>query len=103
MRAMNRNMWATKDGHRYTSIPTDIPEVWVREKDEDGYITYTSGEYVIERTDSRGWPPEYGFGGRPQFSVYRQTVSIGMMFGKLKDAKAHAVKNARGEDVVSVA
>lgn len=95
MRAMNRNiMWATKDGHRYTSIPTDIPEVWVREKDKDGCITYTSGEYVIERADSRG---------RPQFSAYRQAVSIGMIFGKLKDAKAHAVKNARGEDVVNVA
>lgn len=102
MAAMNRNMWTTDDGHLYRSIPTDIPQRWERRiDDEDDTITYASGEYEIERVDTRRHPD--GFGGCLYFTLTRQTVALHFPFSRLKDAKAHAVKNARGEDVVNVA
>lgn len=96
-RTMNRTMWTTGDGHTFRSIPTDIPKRWERRVEDDGAITYVCGEYEIEREP-------YGDGGRFDFRLTRCTATLGIMpFSRLKDAKVHAEKNARGEEIVNVA
>jgi hypothetical protein len=94
---MNRTMWTTTDGHTFRSIPTDIPKTWEWRTDEDcpGEIAYVCGEYEIERIP---------YGSRHTFRLTRCTVPLGIgPFPTLKAAKAHAEKNARGEEIVNVA
>lgn len=94
-RTMNRTMWTTQDGRRFTSIPTDVPNLWERRVEDDGWIVYVCGEYEIERRP---------YGSRHVFRVTRCTSVLGIVdFSTLKAAKAHAVKNARGEEIVFVA
>ena len=96
-RTMNRTMWTTTDGFRFTSIPTDIPKRWERRTDEDcpDEITYVCGEYEIERLPH---------GGRFVFRLTRCTSMLGVGdFPTLKDAKAHAERNAAGREIVNVA
>jgi hypothetical protein len=59
------------------------------------FLVYVSGEYLIRRYPHRKSAYTY--------VLYRNRVAIGLGTGRLKDAKEHAVRNARGEDVVNVA
>lgn len=88
--------WTSKDGHLHISVPTKEPAGWFR-ADFDGEIRYVSyqGCYMIRRQTG---------GKRPTFTVYRGAEELPLAFySRLIDAKARAVKNARGEDTVNVA
>jgi hypothetical protein len=84
--------WTTQDGHRYTSVPTEVPRIWER-----GYamcgLTYVSAgrEYEILKT-------------RNAYALYRngRPLVLGTYY-RLKDAKARAVTNAQGLDVWNIA
>lgn len=82
--------WTTQDGHRYTSIPTEVPTVWWLGPDGR-----SSGDYKI-RTRPHG-------SGRT-FDLYRNGRPLVLAtYSRLKDAKARAVKNAQGLDVWNIA
>lgn len=87
--------WKTGDGHRYVSVPAPVPSKWTQKHDDLG-LFYASGPYTIHRHhDPRN--------GRT-FTVYRDGVRLGLgVHARLRDAKAHAVANARGREVVNVA
>jgi hypothetical protein len=98
---LDRSIWHSADGHLHTSIPTTVPSRWTPastgRNDQLGreQLVYVSGDYVIKR-ESRGrsaWT----------YVLHRNRVPIGLGASRLKDAKAHAVKNARGEETVNVA
>ncbi len=100
MREMNRTMWRRVEGKPDTweSIPADVPETWERKIDElTGEIKYESGEYTIERV-------KYSSDSTFTFYVHRQTVYLpNAFYGRLRDAKERARKNARGEDTINLA
>jgi len=89
--------YTTIDGHRYVSIPTDMPIRWHSWIDEYGLRCRGSGDYLIRR--------------EPHLSRYVYTlirdvdgraVQIGITaFGRLQDAKDAACLNASGNDVVN--
>lgn len=89
--------FTTTDGHRYVSVPTIPPTFWSRSLDDAGRLVREFGDYKIVREP-------YG-ANRFTFSLYRlvdgEWVALGIGFySLLKDAKADAVKNARGEHVI---
>ena len=87
--------WSTKDGRTYVSIPTDPPLKWKRTASGLGHLVYRSGPYSIVREP-------YGVSGWS----YRLSRGDHRLFGlhsRLKDAKAHAERNAAGQEVVNVA
>jgi hypothetical protein len=86
--------WATTDGHHYVSIPTRVPTDW-RQKHSDSGLIYIHQPYVIRR-DSHG---STGY----SYTLLRDGVEIGLPYRRLRDAKAHAVRNAEGRDEVHVA
>lgn len=100
MSRLDKDIWTSADGHWHTSIPTTVPEKWTPAVEGGAALgtvclVYVSGEYSIRR---------YPYGKSAYtYVLYRNHVAIGLGTGRLKDAKAHAVKNARGEDVVNVA
>lgn len=91
----NRRHWTTTDGHLHTSVPTTVPVDWKQKYTDDG-LTYVSGPYSIRRDP-------YCRTGYT-YTVYRDGVDLGLAFySRLRDAKARAVTNAEGRDVVNVA
>lgn len=92
---------STDAGTTYKSIPTKIPEKWIPMEILDPSTSsrtlpaYVCGEYEIRR-----FP--YGQTSH-SYTVYRQGEVIGRLYGRLKDAKARAQCNARGEDVIHFA
>lgn len=91
---MDPQIWATTDGHRYTSVPTEVPTAWER-KHVNGYRTYVSGDYEIERLP---------YGTKWTYWVSRNDIALPLAFyGRLMDAKDRAVENAEGRDVMNVA
>lgn len=92
---MNAKHWSTKDGHRHVSIPTEVPEAWKQRYTDKGLI-YFSGDYKIIREP---------YASRHTYAVWRneEELPLGSLYGRLKDAKARAVKNAMGNDVMNMA
>ena len=83
--------YETADGHRYVSVPTTVPVKWARAYDEHGKLCYGSGEYQIVREP---------YGSRHTYTVYRDGEELSLSWtSSLRDAKARAVINARGNDV----
>jgi hypothetical protein len=87
-------------GTTYRSIPAAVPEHWTMGSQYDAsnmkpLLLHVSGEYVIRRRP-------YGAGSW-SYTVLRQGVVIGELYGRLKDAKARAEQNARGEDTIHFA
>lgn len=81
--------YTTQDGHRYVSVPAEVPIVWTR-KSVSGVLSYASGEYVIIR---------HGDGSHRTYVVWRNGQELHLSFtGSLKGAKGRAVLNARGLD-----
>lgn len=87
--------FTTTDGHRYTSVPTEVPVLWYSHFD-GGELIYTSGPYLIRR---RKYGTKFSYDLCRDVDGYLTTVS--RMFSRLKDAKARAEKNARGLDVLN--
>jgi hypothetical protein len=90
--------FTTPDGHRYVSVPTDIPTTWGRSRNGAGRLVRESGDYKIVR--------EPYVGTQYTFSLYRlvngKWIDLGIgSYSLLKDAKADAMKNARGEHVIN--
>jgi hypothetical protein len=85
-------------GTTYRSIPTTVPEHWTQAGGNYKGIpvlVYVSGEYAIRREPygKLSW----------SYTVLRQGAVIGELYGRLKDAKARAEQNARGEDTIHFA
>ncbi len=85
--------FTTTDGHTYTSIPTTVPRVWHRWKDEEGQLHYRSGEYEIRREP---------YLSRFVYSVHREVdgklTTITMLpTASLRDAQHRARRNAYGQ------
>lgn len=96
---LDKSIWRSTDGHLHTSIPTVVPEKWTPALVGNSLLSterlvYVSGSYVIKREP---------YGARWTYVLFRGRVPIGLGCSRLKDAKAHAVKNARGEETVNVA
>lgn len=92
---MDAKIWATVDGRRYTSVPTEVPTAWKQKQSDTGLI-YVGGDYRIVRM--------LGSTGHRYYWVYRSGVELPLAFyGRLMDAKDRAVKNAEGRDVMNVA
>lgn len=87
--------FTTTDGHRYTSVPTEVPVLWHSFR-EPGELSYASGPYLIRR---RQYGTKFSYDLLRDVDGYLTTVSP--MFSRLKDAKARAEKNARGLDVLN--
>jgi hypothetical protein len=87
--------WTSTDGHRFTSVPTEIPGApWRIGIDGRGRRTYTSGAYVIVRT----------VGSNRTYEVFRDGELLHLSFtGRFRWAEERAVRNARGLDVMNVA
>jgi hypothetical protein len=87
----------TEDGHRYTSVPCEVPEIWHRLADEGPDKLWASGPYLI-----RAYP--YGAGAR--YHVCRDVdgrltaPAIGD-YHTYKAAKEFCKINARGEQVLN--
>lgn len=89
--------WTTADGHRYVSVSAEVPTAWKRDRNKGGHLVYRSGPYEIRRTLVSGR-------SRATYEVFRDGVPLSLSFtGSLADAKARAVRNAEGRDVVNVA
>jgi len=96
---MDLSIWQTTDGHLHTSIPTTVPGPRWQPTESGSFdqwrITYVSRDYSIRRI-----PHGSGF----VYDLYRGKVRINLApHPRLKDAKAHAVRNAQGLDRVNVA
>lgn len=96
----NPNLWrlvSDKGGKDYASVKTVEPVVWVRETRQGNILAYRCGEYeIIGRV--------YGKMDRRVYIVRRLGVELPLSFtGLLRDAKARAVKNSRGEDRMHLA
>jgi hypothetical protein len=89
-----RKGFTTKDGHHYVSIPTPAPKTWHRWTRDDSVLTYTSSDYLIVRR-----PYGKSFGYDLKRLVDGEQTDLGPAYSRLKDAKAHAVRNAQGLDV----
>jgi hypothetical protein len=90
--------WTSTDGHRFTSVPTEIPGTpWKIGHDGQGRRTYTSGAYMIVRTVVSG-------GTNRTYEVFRDGEELPLSFtGRFRWAEERAVRNARGLDVMNVA
>lgn len=95
----NPKLWVLVDdthGKDYVSVAAPEPIEWKRAPAGPRKLIYTSGEYEIRAVS-------YGKTGR-SYTVWRQGVELPLsLTGLLRDAKARAVKNARGEDRMHVA
>lgn len=92
----NIKHWRTTDGHLHLSVPTAVPAAWARRIDDKGRLVYVSGDYEIVRD-------RYG-ATRYTYTVFRDGIELSSSFtGLLREAKAYAVKNARGKHQVNVA
>ena len=90
----NEKHWTTTDGHRYASVPAKLDEKWARAVSGGG-LHYFNGPYKIVSNDK---------GHRRSYRVYRDNILLPLSFHSLlRDAKAYAEKNARGEFVINVA
>lgn len=88
--------WTTTDGHRHTSVPAPVPTAWRQTHNDRGQLVYLSGAYSIVRWCGRH--------GSRTYDVFRDGIELSLArYGRLRDAKDRAVKNARGRDVVNVA
>jgi hypothetical protein len=85
----------TLDGNTYVSVVTDPPLTWKRTTSGLGYIVYRSGQYSITREP-------YGMSGW-SYVVKRKGHRLFGLHSRLKDAKAHAERNAAGQEIVNVA
>lgn len=95
MEFRQRAGFTTTDGHRYVSVPAEVPVDWSSWYDEDGFLLYGCGDYLIVRN--------LYVGERRSYSVHRDVngrlTRIGWPYSRLKDAKEKAVQNAKGLDV----
>lgn len=91
------NQWMSEDGHLHVSVPAGVPNgPWKRGDDGRQTLIYKQGEYVIKGK-------RYGV-SRRCYEVYRNGHLLPLsLTGRLSDAKARAIRNARGEDRVNVA
>lgn len=87
--------FTTTDGHRYTSVPAEVPVTWHSFTDDDELL-YAAGPYLIRR---RKYGTKFSYDLCRDVDGYLTTIDP--LFSRLKDAKARAVKNARGLDVVN--
>lgn len=88
--------FTTTDGHRYTSVPVEVPDVWYPWYDEKGFLHYGSGPYEIRRE-----PYLQRFTYRLFRDVDGRAVELHFSCSSLREAKAYASRNARGEHVVN--
>lgn len=89
-----RKGFTTEDGHRYVSVKTEVPKAWQQWTDEDHILKYGSGDYLIVRR-----PYGKSFSYDLKRLVDGELTDLGPAYSRLKDAKAHAVRNAQGLDV----
>lgn len=82
-------------GRTYVSVVTDPPLRWKRSTTFFDEVFYRSGEYVITREP-------YGV-GRWSYVVSRKGHRLFGLYSRLRDAKAHAERNASGQEIVHVA
>lgn len=82
-------------GKTYVSVTTDAPSTWKRTTSGLGHMVYRSGPYGIAREP-------YGVSGWSYF-VMRKGHRLFGLYSRLKDAKAHAERNAAGQEIVNVA
>jgi hypothetical protein len=84
----------SRQGKTYVSVVTDPPLTWKHTTSGLGYIVYRSGQYSITREPCgvSGWA----------YVVKRKGHRLGL-YSRLKDAKAHAERNAAGQEIVNVA
>jgi len=98
MMSYDASIWRLTDsrhGGTYVSIPTEHPNTWKRRTAGLGWLVYTSGQYTIVREP-------YGVSGW-SYSVKRNGHRLFGLYSRLKDAKAHAERNAAGQEIVHVA
>lgn len=87
----------SRHGRTYVSVVTDPPLTWERVTiglGRDGTF-YRSGQYSITREP-------YGVSGWT-YVVRRKRHRLFGLYSRLKDAKAHAERNAAGREIVNVA
>lgn len=85
----------SRHGKTYASVVTDPPLTWKRTTSGLGHIVYRSGQYSITREP-------YGVSGW-SYMVKRKGHRLFGLYSRLKDAKAHAERNAAGQEIVNVA
>lgn len=92
----NPKLWvlvSSERGKDYVSVAAQVPTRWTRGYSKQGKMIYTFGQYTILRHKADG-----------PYTVFRMGVELPLSFyGRLKDAKERAVKNARGGDRMHVA
>jgi hypothetical protein len=91
--------FTTRNGHRYTSVPTSVPTKWQRwTSPATGLLCYGASDYKITREP-------YGDNGKHTYRLERMVggkpVLLGRLYSLLRDAQNDAFKNARGEHVVN--
>mgnify|MGYP006053882295 CR=1 FL=1 len=84
----------SRRGNTYVSVVTDPPLKW-RRCGKYLPIVYFSGQYSITREP-------YGVSGWSYF-VKRKGHRLFGLYSRLRDAKAHAERNAAGQEIVNVA
>jgi hypothetical protein len=98
MMSYDASIWLpaeSRHGKTYVSIPTEHPKTWKRRTAGLGWLVYTSGQYTITREP-------YGVNGC-SYVVKRNGHRLFGLYARLKDAKAHAERNAAGQEIVNVA
>ena len=85
----------SRQGKTYVSVVTDPPLTWKRTTSGLGYVVCRSGQYSITREP-------YGVSGW-SYVVKRKGHRLFGLYSRLKDAKAHAERNAAGQEIVNVA
>lgn len=95
----NPKLWkrvGSATGKRYASVPAEVPKTWKREHGL-GVMIYRSGEYELRGRCVSG-------SRRRHWTVWRQGVELPLsLTGLLREARARAEENARGEDRMNVA
>lgn len=83
------DQWFSADGHKHTSIPTDVPEKWSPRHTSRGLSYFSQqGTYEIRREST---------GSHRSYTVWRNDEELVLSFtGSLKEAKARAVRTHRG-------
>lgn len=104
----NPKLWtlvSDEAGKDYVSTAAPEPLAWRRERRVQGFfdvMVYTSGNYEIRGHES-GRDSDNNV-VRRSYTVWRQGVELPLsLTSRLRDAKARALKNARGEDRMHVA
>ena len=96
MTGLLKRHWVTTDGHRFVSVAAPVPAKWSRVRNDEGHLVYLSGSYSIVRKAY----PRTGV----LYEVFRDGVALSLSQTRsFADAKARAVQNAEGRDVINFA